>query len=471
MRPTTSCWAALAAALMATATACGSSEAPQPPEMPIAAASPTVTPSGTSTSTVAPPPAPPSAAGLPWPNAESRANSDPWIAAHHDAITVMRPKILAVNFTNEASFRAQFKANIDGVVAALAEGSRYHGYTSAAAKKFLEPEVTKYVDLGDDTPPAGWNHKNSSRYPIKCKAGAPYQFDYGALFDPTFAAAFDLKDPDDASKTMDLCTAIGKGAVHEIWLHVDGDSDPYTCANGVTMGDFQLNEVVESKPKYDAADQRLPGEFDACAGNGCLSDDDFAITKACGRTVRILYVNATRGPGCAIHSLGHGFESMSQGGSVASMHDDFVRFGNFDLDKRLSLPFDSWYACSTDDCITWTGDNAFTWNVNGQTGSVARFDQGCGNVHFAPNARHDYDDTNTMPVLSTCEHFGLGDGPDGTDTREPWSAAKKERYEQLAPDCEGAWQVYWRQSFPGLGNNAKRSDGGKMKNWWPYLYY
>ena len=38
-------------------------------------------------------------------------------------------------------------------------------------------------------------------------------------------------------------------------------------------------------------------------------------------------------------------------------------------------------------------------------------------------------------------------------------------------DCGGGWQVYWRQSFPGLGNQAIGADGRPMKNWWPFLFY
>ena len=38
-----------------------------------------------------------------WPNNVSRANSDPWIAEHHDSIRQIRPRVLVVNFSNEHS--------------------------------------------------------------------------------------------------------------------------------------------------------------------------------------------------------------------------------------------------------------------------------------------------------------------------------------------------------------------------------
>jgi hypothetical protein len=38
-----------------------------------------------------------------WPNSASRANSDPWIAQHHESIKQMRPRVLVINFSNEHS--------------------------------------------------------------------------------------------------------------------------------------------------------------------------------------------------------------------------------------------------------------------------------------------------------------------------------------------------------------------------------
>jgi hypothetical protein len=76
-----------------------------------------------------------------------------------------------------------------------------------------------------------------------------------------------------------------------------------------------------------------------------------------------------------------------------------------------------------------------------------------------------------MPVLSTCEHYGLGDGPNGSDLQEPYTNEKSQRYDALEPDCGGGWQVYWRQSFPGVHSPAKGKDGLPMKNWWPFAFY
>ena len=49
--------------------------------------------------------------------------------------------------------------------------------------------------------------------------------------------------------------------------------------------------------------------------------------------------------------------------------------------------------------------------------------------------------------------------------------AKVAALAQMFPDCGGGWQIYWRQSIPGLGTRAKNADGSTMKNWWPLLFY
>jgi hypothetical protein len=400
-------------------------------------------------------------APLVWPNDASFATSDPWLVAHHDELAEMRPKVITINFDNDPASRTRWKKHVEQLIAGFAEGSRYHGYADASARPFLRYEVAQWVDMADPTPPPGWTHAYSSRLPVNCAPDAFYKFDYAALFSEAFAANLGGEP---------LCDLFEKGKVHEVWLHWNGDPGPHVCANGTVLPDAGAAEILESKPKYTAANVKKPGEFERCAGNGCLGDHDFAAFKACGRTVRVLYINSTRGPGCAIHSAGHGYEWMARSRAVPELTPRFEAFGNFDLDDRLRLPFSDWYACSTPDCLTFTGPNALTWKVGAATGTVAKLDQACGNVHFAPNARGHYDE-NANEVLSRCEHFGQKDGPDGGDKQELFSRAKYSRYESLAPDCGGAWQVYWRQSFPGRGNTASDPAGKPMRNWWPYLFY
>src|SRR5262245_49577390 len=59
-----------------------------------------------------------------WPNSESRAISDPWIAEHHDQLREMHPRVLALNFVNGRT-NADMEALLGQILAAMKEGSRY----------------------------------------------------------------------------------------------------------------------------------------------------------------------------------------------------------------------------------------------------------------------------------------------------------------------------------------------------------
>jgi hypothetical protein len=399
---------------------------------------------------LAPPP-------LVWPNAESAANSDPWIVAHHQELREMHPRVLALNFVNGRT-NADMEALIGQIFAGLKEGSRYHGYTDPAAPPFLIYEIAKSVDLTDHPPPANYQFHNSTLYPRKSASSTDYwHFDYAALFNQQFADYYGFVDPQDASHYLTLCELFERGVIHELWIYGDAD-----------VPDVNAAEVLENKQMYDAQGNALAGQFDPCAGNGCFDQNDI---PACKVSLRIPWVNNTRGPGCLIHSIGHGFEGMSRM-AIPTLTREFAHFGNFDFQARLGVQFNSWYAlCTGNNCLTYSSPNSVAYAGNGLTGSIAQLDQGCGNVHFPPNARDGYDDQNPFGVLSTCEHYGLGGGAQGTDQQELYTDAKSQMYDALAPDCEGGWQVYWRQSFPGRDNPARNPDGTPIKSWWPYEFY
>ncbi len=73
--------------------------------------------------------------------------------------------------------------------------------------------------------------------------------------------------------------------------------------------------------------------------------------------------------------------------------------------------------------------------------------------------------------MSTIEDWRIGSGPKGSDVAQPFSNEVFRRYRDLAPDCMGAWLVYWRQNMPGYKNRQKDEDGKPMKNWIPFLFY
>ncbi|MEW6161111.1 MAG: hypothetical protein AB1813_27090, partial [Verrucomicrobiota bacterium] len=83
-----------------------------------------------------------------WPNQVSRANSDRWLVENHDRIRRMHPRLLVLNFSNEAS-RDKLEQMLRELITAVGEGSRYHGYKNPDAPVFLACEVFKFVDLRD----------------------------------------------------------------------------------------------------------------------------------------------------------------------------------------------------------------------------------------------------------------------------------------------------------------------------------
>ena len=90
----------------------------------------------------------------PWPTTSHGANSDPWLVSHRTVITEMRPRVLVLNFQNGVSADSA-RATAKRQVAAIAEGSRYHGYSDPSAPPFLRYEIAKVVDLTDATPASG----------------------------------------------------------------------------------------------------------------------------------------------------------------------------------------------------------------------------------------------------------------------------------------------------------------------------
>ena len=95
----------------------------------------------------------------------------------------------------------------------------------------------------------------------------------------------------------------------------------------------------------------------------------------------------------------------------------------------------------------------------------------CGNVHFPPNARGHYDQINTAAVESSCQGYRKGEGAGGTDQTRLVSNGDWSANSALAPDCMGAFLVWWMQHFPGPGTTARGDDGSPLPSWWTYLFY
>jgi hypothetical protein len=164
--------------------------------------------------------------------------------------------------------------------------------------------------------------------------------------------------------------------------------------------------------------------------------------------------------------------------ALPALKPDANAFLNRDFVMRFGFRYAGWPdACdmAPGTCVTYpTPDSATgTYYIDGKAWSIPSFRQGCGDTEYPSNAtrRYDYANATTM-VDSRCAHFGLHDAPGGQDDQyEIYTYNTIANVDRALGGCGGGWQTYWRQSMPGLGNHAFRSDGTPMDNWWPMLFY
>jgi hypothetical protein len=391
-----------------------------------------------------------------WPSEPRQANSDPWLVEHHDDFRELRPRLIVLNFHNPLPGDA-ILPSVQTEIDALAEGSRYHGYTDPAAPEFLRYELERVVDLTDAIAPEGWPYLSSTRVPV----GADGAFDPEALFSDDFATALGIEDPDQPGRSMALCEVFERGIAHEVWLAVgDGMREPPL--------------MMERKQIYDAELGPIPGAFQPCvaAGGRC-------IEVPCNVTVRLAHLNPRRGPGCDLQVRGWSF--LTTGLALPYFADNAGAYFNGDLRARFGVPFDDFYDICPDSssCIDYPSPtSARAADASSVSWQIDSFRQGCGSPEFPPNATARWAWSVSQPVESRCEHYGLRDGDTGEDRYRAYSADTLPSYDERfigagaqANDCGGSWQLYWRQNMPGLGNGAVADDGSPMKNWWPFLFY
>ncbi len=390
-----------------------------------------------------------------WPNRTSFANSDPWIAANHDRIRQMQPRVLLVNFSNEHT-PEHLQALASRIIRCLAEGSRYHGYADPTAPAFLKYEVFKFVDLRDVDRTQG----NSRLIPVKNpEARRGFNFKYKEMYSEAFARHYAVADPDQPGRFLPLGELIDRGYVHEVWYFDSGNVGVFPHVGGF--------ESIELKPVYDDQFRRVEGKPPVQSGNG--GDPEMPWT---GRSIRIGFINASRGAGCFMESLSHSFEGMAHGRAIPYFTRYFYEFAGFDLNTRHSLPFSSLYGAGLgQDRIRYPDPATMIVPHHGREFRVGSYVAFAGNVHFPPNGRAHYDMDNHEPVNSTIEDWRVGSGPGGRDLAKPYTCDVLKPYRELAPDCMGAWLIYWRQNVPGLDNRARDDQRKPMKNWWPFLFY
>jgi len=280
------------------------------------------------------------------------------------------------------------------------------------------------VDIVDKTQPAGRLDRNSAQFP---RTPDGVGFDYAALHE-----------------TVGLQELVETGRVNEVWLLADHTdrSAPW--------------ETVEVKRTYDEAFTPVGVEYQA--GNSGGHDAPWL-----GRSLRVLFVNFARGVGCAMESLGHSLERMATCGALPYYERYFREYAGLDLDRRLGLPFESFYVAKK---VAYPAPDVLEYRTGWRRHRVQDYVAAGGNVHFMPNGRFDYDLDGGGPVLSTIETWRQPGS-----VALPWTPGVLEPFRELADDCMGRWVVYWRQHMPGLGNTALDDEGLPMKNWWPYLFY
>src|SRR5262249_49915859 len=161
--------------------------------------------------------------------------------------------------------------------------------------------------------------------------------DYARFFSADYAQYLGYPDPAHPGQFRDLCSLVADGTVHELWMVASGDVP--TDANAA--------EVLGMMPNYTDTGNVVPGAVNRCAGNGCCDPE----VPYFGRSLRIGFVNYNRGPGCYLHSNGHGIE-FGVKDSVRSIQDWFLAFADFDLDGRYGLPFNNAYqlSCASPPC-------------------------------------------------------------------------------------------------------------------------
>ena len=256
---------------------------------------------------------------------------------------------------------------------------------------------------------------------------------------------------------MNLCQLVESGRIHELWLVGSGD-----------VPDVNGAEVLQHMQRYDSGRNPLPGAFDQCAGNGCFDDD----VPHCARSIRIGWVNYSRGPGCYLHSQGHGLEATARRQIVQPLSDWFLPFAGFDLDQRYGLAGQSFYEMlGEQNHAEYPTPSELLVFRDGNMTHVSSYVASCGNVHFPPNAANHYDYGSSVPVSSDCADFGRNVATCRARRTETVTAAMWANYEQLSPDCGGAFLVYWYQHMPGYGSAQLFDDGRPMLSVWPFLFY
>jgi hypothetical protein len=408
-----------------------------------------------------------------WPNPISHTNSDMWIAEHHTEIVQMQPKVLVLDFANrfrdengnlvDAGYDVNATLNpiLQEHVAAFAAASEYLGYKNPNASSFLQYHIETIVDLRDTS-----GAVNSALLPI-VDGGV----DYGALNSAAFADEIGIQDPDQPGTNLTLCGLFEKGVINEVWGVA---ADPLTATDPPTI---KFAEVAETKQAYDADDNRIAGNLQ-CTSGTCINQ-----ALPCKVTTRLHDFNPGRGAGCHLYVNGLVWEGYLSTDVLPEFTRSAATFFNYDFEQRFGASFPSFYdacppvAADAGACIDWpSSSHAVAGPASSQPFDFSPMSAGCGNAGFPPNAVGAGDLDDNLVVLTSCENYGLHNGPGGADMTTPYSGKTApmdyaSNPQVASADCSGPANTYLLASMPGLATTATDSSGNALKNWWVYLFY
>ena len=259
-------------------------------------------------------------------------------------------------------------------------------------------------DLTDTTPPSGWPNPSSTRLPT-----APTgEFDVLALFSSTFAALYGFPDPNTPTRALSLCELFERG-----------------------IDQRGLDPGRRGGPAPRAAEPGAQAELrrDRDRGPGQLRAQRGRRRDAAGRH-HLRRHRAPRAPGrrarAGLRSGGPRLGDRSDvGGAARRCAPTRSRSSTATSTPASASPSASWgMICDQAagiPCVNYPTPTRATGHAGQRHRlEIDPFLQGCGSTEFPPNARWrgDISMNNTM-VQSRCEHFGLRDGPDGSDAYEP----------------------------------------------------
>ena len=378
-----------------------------------------------------------------WPNPTSHTNGDEWIRMHHGDIRLLRPRLWVINFANNLD-DAAVRTRMNQAISAMREASRPAGRGAAQ----LDYQLASLFNLRDAHGGEGApGSLNSSRFPRSDPGGRWPHMRYSAFFDGTFADVYG-----------DLCARLAAGDVHEIWFvahqYDGGPGEPLEMPA----------EVLEYKRVYPG-ERWSGGLLNRCAGNGCFPTD---VPVCPGQSLRIAFFNAGgTDPENFVHSLGHGMEH------AARLFEDwwgwFAAFADLELDSRYPhIPFENFYG-SEEIRYERRGDGTVDAIVRarGAEHRLTNYQATCGNVHFPPSARRDYDYDNRDSVPSTCGSFGRLTPAVEEVGAGTWGAAAI----PFPTQTQGRYLIWWMQHMPGHGTGHRDPVGLPMKSVWPFLFY